>query len=327
LVQVSIHPDFLKVIKYIKKKGIKLVFTTNFTLWNKRLVEEVLKVKPEQIVVSLWAGTKETYAKVHPNKNEETFEKIKENLKYLTELRDKIYDDKKPGIEICQVILKHNYKELNEMIEFALDVKATAVRFSTLDATEPTKILLLEKNEIEIVKDQLETIKKKLEEINKNGTILELRGLDVFESSLQSNKVKEGIYTEPLINNVPCYEGWIRSEITTSGDILFCCKAGKVPIGNVLKNDFKKIWNSKTYKTFRVNALKLSKKHKFFNKVGCLRKCDNIIQDILPTLEFFKKASYKELIALHIERWILEDKKNNQKLKIKKNKNEKQKKD
>ncbi|MGB9748647.1 MAG: radical SAM protein [Candidatus Woesearchaeota archaeon] len=307
----TLHPDFLKVIKYIKKKGIKLVFTTNFTLWDKSLVEEVLKVKPEQIVVSLWSGTPKTYAKIHPNKDEETFIRIRENLKYLTELRNKLYDDKKPGIEICQVILKYNYNELEEMIDFALDVRATAVRFSTLDATEPTKILLLDENEIKVVKDQLERIKKRLEEINKNGTVLELRGLDVFEASLESAKVKEGIYTEPLIKNIPCYEGWIRSEITTSGDILFCCKAGKAPIGNVLNKDFKNLWNSKEYQTFRINALKLSKENKFFKNVGCLKKCDNIIQDILPTLEFFQKASYKELLALHIGRWILKEKNRN----------------
>jgi len=305
----TLHPDFLKIIKYIKKNGIRIVFTTNFTLWDKKMVEEVLRVKPEQIVVSLWAGTPETYARIHPNKNEEIFIKIKDNLKYLTELRDKLYQDKKPGIEICQVIFKYNYDELEKMIDFALDVGATAVRFSTLDVTEPTKILLMNEREIRIVKEQLERIKNRVNEINKNQMVLELRGLDVFEESLKSSKAKEGIYTEPLIKNIPCYEGWIRSEITTSGDVLFCCKAGKVPIGNVLKKEFKKIWNSKEYQTFRVNALNLSKKHKFFSMVGCLKKCDNIIQDILPTLDFFKNSSYKELLALHIGRWILEEKK------------------
>ena len=303
----TIHPNFLEIIKYIRRKGIKLVFTTNFTLWNKKFVEDVVKVKPEQIVVSLWAGTAKTYAKVHPNKTEQTFWKIKENLKYLTRLRDKLYDDKKPGIEICQVILKYNYNELEEMIDFALDVNATAVRFSAFDAVGPTKVLLLNKKETEKVKEQLKRIKKRIEQLNKDKTVLELRGLDVFEASLGSKNVEEGVYTEPLIKNIPCYTGWIRGEVTTSGDVLFCCKAGKVPLGNVFRKNFKDIWTSKEYTKFRVNALNLRKDHPFFKKVGCFKKCDNVIQDILPTLKKLQEMDYRELLILHIGRWLLEE--------------------
>lgn len=90
-------------------------------------------------------------------------------------------------------------------------------------------------------------------------------------------RIQEGVQSpSTFINEIPCYAGYIYSKVRVNGDIVPCCKADKVPMGNISNARFKDIWVSKKYQTFRTRAAKTHNKDTYyFPKINCLKSCDN----------------------------------------------------
>ncbi|MFC1705552.1 radical SAM protein [Planctomycetota bacterium] len=87
-----------------------------------------------------------------------------------------------------------------------------------------------------------------------------------------------GLYDQAAVDRQPCYVGWLYARVRMNGDVIPCCKATSVPMGNVLENggSFAEIWNSGTYKEFREKARNLPKTDPYFAPIDCYRSCDNL---------------------------------------------------
>ncbi|MBU0759262.1 MAG: radical SAM protein [Candidatus Omnitrophica bacterium] len=107
-----------------------------------------------------------------------------------------------------------------------------------------------------------------------NVKLLNFLGVETFFRRIRSAKAEEGFYEDRVVA-FPCYIGWYYARILTSGDVIPCCKAYLHPLGNILKNPFSKIWNSEAYREFRTKAKKTSKKDPYFQKINCVKSCDN----------------------------------------------------
>lgn len=103
---------------------------------------------------------------------------------------------------------------------------------------------------------------------------MEVTGVGTFIRRVNDNK--ENNYDYKIIEKYRCHTGWLYSRISVNGDVLFCCKSGKKPVGNVYKDSFKNIWNGEKQKCFRSAALKKSKTDGFFKDIRCGRVCDNL---------------------------------------------------
>jgi len=135
------YPKIMEVITSIKQKGIKLNIVTNFTLVNKKIIEKLVELKVDNITASIWAGDAKTYVKTHPNQNEKTFERIRENLKFLHSLKK---EKNLPHVKIYNVISKFNYGKIENMINFALDTLVDYIEFQVIDAVQgKTEFLML----------------------------------------------------------------------------------------------------------------------------------------------------------------------------------------
>lgn len=114
--------------------------------------------------------------------------------------------------------------------------------------------------------------------LNANGEInvklINMLGLGSFLRRLSRSDLEKGLY-EKQINSIPCYVGWYYSRILTSGDVIPCCKAAKLPLGNLHKEHFLKIWRSSKYEDFRFNAKNFLKDNDYFSKINCIKSCDN----------------------------------------------------
>jgi MoaA/NifB/PqqE/SkfB family radical SAM enzyme len=93
------HPQIMEVLKYTKKKGLTCYVNTNFTLIDEKTAKELAELKVDHLTVSVWAGTPQAYSASHPNKNEETFYRIREMLRLLNKLKHKY-----PIIKLYNVI-------------------------------------------------------------------------------------------------------------------------------------------------------------------------------------------------------------------------------
>ena len=191
----SMHPDFMEVVEYIKHKGFRLHIITNFTLFNKEKIKKLVDLKIDKITISFWAGTVKTYLKTHPNQTEKTYYKIKEDLQYLYDLKRNKF---MPKVRIYNVVSSLNYYEIEEMIDFALEVMAEFIEFQVIDVVEgkSDSLALTEEHKSEILK-QFEIISKRkdLMEIPRDKLLNYFKGKKQKEFREFSRFIKKKSYS------------------------------------------------------------------------------------------------------------------------------------
>jgi len=284
------HPDIMKILKLVKQNGMRVFINTNFTLIDKEKVREIVDLKIDLIHVSLLAGTARTYARVHPNKSEDTFNKIKDNLKYLMDIRKEKKQEGPvplPHIDLHHVIFNENYKDIKAMVDFALSLNSNTIEFTPVD-TIPGKTDSLLLNywqkwfvlmQIVIQNKRIEIVKKVRKEIP-----LFIEQYHSFRKRLLSRKVAQGEYEDKTVSSHPCYVGWAFARILADGNVNPCLKAHKISIGNIYNQQFKDIWNSPQEQLFREKSFSLNRQDPYFTLIGndpkarfgCLKSCDNI---------------------------------------------------
>ena len=288
------HPDILKIVEYIKNKdrNIEIDINTNFSLVDEKTIERLLELEVNSFTVSIWAGTPEVYVAVHPNQTERTFYRIKDMLKFIFEQKKKL-NRSHPKIIIHDVIFNLNYKDLEHMLSFALDVGADDIQFVPMDPVKrKTEILLfndLERNEflnkLFIMRKRYDA--KSFRYIFEDGKSVLLSDFNGFIRRIETLDTTTGAYDEIVVEKIPCYIGWLFARIMTTGNVVPCCKGHRMPLGNIYKDRFRDIWFSKPYGEFRYNCLNLPKSNPYFSKigndaiikVGCYN-CDNLSQNI-----------------------------------------------
>ncbi len=279
------HPNIFEILEYAKSKKLLCYINTNFTLLDKEKINKLIELGIDHLTVSTWAATAQTYAKTHPNKNEDTFNTIRENLKFLNSVKKT-----KPHIKLYNVIFNYNYHELKEMILFAKDTGCESVEFTVLD-TIPGKTdrLLLNKEQIKELEESVIQIKAGIDSKGLYEGVLLFR----FESFLRRISSREDLsnatYDRNIIDKIPCYIGWCFSRIMPNGDVNACLKAHRIPSGNLFQQNFREIWNGDKQIFFRKKTLVKEKKGEFFTLIGndldikeagCYKSCDDIGRNI-----------------------------------------------
>lgn len=103
-----LHKDISEIIRFTKSKGIDAAVTTNGVLLKKELASKILKYL-SWIRVSLNAGTRETYEKVHRCPSED-FQKVLNNLKDAVAIKKR--DGLSVTIGIQLLLIPANIKEV-----------------------------------------------------------------------------------------------------------------------------------------------------------------------------------------------------------------------
>jgi len=153
------YPKIMEIISLIKEKDIKLNIITNFTLVNKKIIKKLVDLNVDYITASLWAGDAETYVKTHPNQTKKTFERIRENLKYLHSIKK---ENNLPRVKIYNVISKFNYGKIENMINFALDTLVDYIEFQVIEIVpKRTEILRLQEGDKKKILKQILDFKKR----------------------------------------------------------------------------------------------------------------------------------------------------------------------
>jgi radical SAM protein with 4Fe4S-binding SPASM domain len=276
-----IYPKAMEVLQYLREKEMETNLITSFAAINEEIVKKIIELDLNQVFISVWAATPETYVALHPNKNDLTFHKIKKRIRLMSEKRR---DEKTPRIIIINVITNINYQEIEAMIEFAMDVGADKVGFTLVDTIRgKTDSLMLSEREKSELKVKIEELKMNIDGNgyypNQSGRSVFVLGLNVVEKSISEKALPDEPFKE-LVDSIPCYAGWLYSRILANGDVIPCCKADKKPMGNIKKNSFKDIWGSNRQHEFRKNAKLKSKDDPYFSDIRCYQRCDNYHENL-----------------------------------------------
>lgn len=288
------HPDILNIVEYIKSKDktIGIDINTNFSLVTPESADRLLALGLDSFTVSLWAGTPKVYAAVHPNQNEQTFRRIKDTLLFIAQ-RKKERQWFHPRIVIHDVVFNQNYLDIEEMVKFGLDVGASSIQLVPVDPVKDrTESLLLNDEERKELLEILNRMRQRYDPVSFNYTAednrrIQLPDFDGFIKRVERLNLNSGAYDEDVVDEIPCYVGWLFARVMTTGNVVPCCKGHRMPLGNIYNNRFREIWNSAAYREFRRNCLSRSKSDPYFSKIGneadaktgCYN-CDNLWQNI-----------------------------------------------
>jgi MoaA/NifB/PqqE/SkfB family radical SAM enzyme len=284
-----IHPKIIDILRCAKECNMRVFINTNFTLIEKKAMREMVRLKVDLIHVSLLAATPRTYALIHPNKTEQDFYKIKEILKYAAlikkEKNQHLYNPL-PHINLYYVIFNKNYREIKEMVDLAIEVKADSVEFTPVDIIPgKTDCLLLDKRQSGEVIEAVHAQHRRIGEYNLNEPVkTQITQKDNFIKRIGSEASMQGRYESETVLRQPCYAGWLFARIKASGDVNPCLKAHRICVGNIYRQPFGQIWNSPEEQLFRRKSFKLDFSDPYFSRVGddsgldcgCLKSCDNI---------------------------------------------------
>ena len=122
---------------------------------------------------------------------------------------------------------------------------------------------------------------------------MEILGLGSFIRRLTSYREKKQEYERQIIDHLSCTIGWTYARVTVEGNVIPCCKAHKLPLGNLFDDSFLKIWQGPIYKEFRQKAKNLSKEDKYFDKIKCYKSCDNVGMNLYTQLRLKKYLNDK----------------------------------
>ncbi|MBU9888720.1 MAG: radical SAM protein [Candidatus Omnitrophica bacterium] len=289
------HPDILPILAHAKGLSLECCVNTNFTLVNEKVVKQLVDMGVDGLTVSVWAATPQTYALTHPNKDEATFYRIKDTLKMLNALKK----DGRPLVKIYNVISNLNYREVEAMVAFAEETGSEAVEFTVVDTIPgATDKLLLDP-------DQRREVLVQCERIMKGNLSVKVLNLEHFTRRLVDAGADEAQYDSGFLGS-SCHIGWVFSRIMPDGDVNFCLKAHRIPVGNLYESSFHEIWNASKQKEYRRKALKFDVTDEFFRQIGndadcrmgCYKSCDDIgrnrqVQRQLDALSFPEKALLK----------------------------------
>ncbi len=261
-----------QVLSRCRELGLITCITTNGTLLDEHWIELLTRLPVDELAVSLWAATPESYSRVHPNKTGQTFTRMIRALAQLCARREQ-----RPRITLTQVLLAINYTEATAMVDQALELGVDALYFTLLDPVEDrTAGLLLSPAQAQELRGALEQIDQRRSAGGEGA--LELENWAGFKRRVDSIQGQSrGDYDREIIDEAPCTVGWIFSRILADGDVVPCCRGSRMPLGNINRESFRAVWAGEDYRAFRDKARRLPKSDPFFHPIGCQQTCDNLM--------------------------------------------------
>ncbi len=229
--EAFLNKELFKMIDYANKRGIVVNLNTNATLFTKEIIKEICKVEIGEIAISIESTNKKEYEKIRKGAK---FEKVMESIKSLnSSLKE---NGKRTIVSFAVTILKENIEELPEFVNFASAIEIKKIVSQTIQEKED----YLKKYGSAAQKNLLSNYRERLnEKIKETKRLAKEKGIEFIFDEEKS----EG-----------CIWPWRSIYITWDGNATPCCKIldyKKFGMGNILKEDFWKIWNGKEYQMFR----------------------------------------------------------------------------
>lgn len=236
-----LNRDYLKIIRYLKERGVAIYLVDSFNLVTKSIALELVRLGVDGIYISFDGATKETYEGIKAGcRYEETLQNIKSIVEAKKELGSPI-----PEICFRYVINKLNVHEMPDFVRLMRDLAPrqqwgdwSKIHFVGLLAFPEIEHLYLRKIPKHIVKETLRIAEEHPD------------NLPVVFAHTEPDEF-------PSMNK--CL-AWMEPYIMMGGYVLPCCAVlmsnkrswlREHALGNLLKQDFEDIWNSPRYRLFR----------------------------------------------------------------------------
>jgi MoaA/NifB/PqqE/SkfB family radical SAM enzyme len=226
-----------------KRFDLKQTIVTNGTLINENWAEKLVKNNVE-LTFSIDGITKEVYEHIRERAK---FDDVIRSLKIIRKARNK-YDSRRMTLRLHVVIMKSNYHQLEEFIDFAKEYEFNAVHIISMWGNPDSEENIFHRQD-SIPLHYIQKIRSKVEEKAKRFNISLLNDLPAMGDNSSPDT---GTIIEDSNNNnvLLCYLPWQQLNIDPGGGVRPGCICIKTA-GNILESSIKDLWNSELMQTYR----------------------------------------------------------------------------
>ena len=288
-----VYPWLRETVERAKSHGMTVAINTNFALANDDWCDWACDVGLDDITISVWAGSPETYDATHPNKKPRDFDKLKKQVAYLNRRKREV--GRGPTVKVYHVVSKLNAHEFDAMYRFVEETGSDAVEFTVVDTVPgKTDVLLFDDAARARLLDQSLALQRRLEA---SGDADRLFGFDHWLRRLRTEDVVDGRGDVSIVHTFPCTIGWTFLRVMPDGKVASCLKSHRIPIGNINEQRLPELWNNHQQREFRRRTNVLEKRDPWFSNIGndpgvacgCEKSCDDLgrnlaMNDRLKTL-------------------------------------------
>jgi MoaA/NifB/PqqE/SkfB family radical SAM enzyme len=240
--------DLPRMIRYLKERGVYVLFNTNGTLLNPRKQRELIDTGLDELRVSLDAADAETYLRV---RGKNMFDRIVHNVRVFTAYQKEI-GAQTPLVSLWLTGLKETVKQLPGFVRLAAEMGVSQVHLQRLVFDEDGFGLARAQSSLfeRLQRDEEEAIEAAAELGTALGVALDASG--ATEPGLSLRRQQE---------NHPwsaCRRPWSLMYFTAHGRALPCCIApfsargyDSYTLGDATQQTLQEIWNAAPYREFR----------------------------------------------------------------------------
>ncbi|MDD5730487.1 MAG: radical SAM protein [Candidatus Omnitrophica bacterium] len=265
----TIYPDFLKVIKLIKKYDLRYNISTNGMLLNKYEQCLIEDRACDAVTVSMSFASRETFSKMRPNTPLKYTEIIESNIKSLSELKRKNYNNC-PEIITLHAINKFNYKEIIEMALKARALGADAIWYQMVHLSK------FSEEKLRLDENEMQEIKRLLRAARTLCIKNDIKFHSFIDYELEHFDASKGDWSKQGLLSDGCFVGWHFAFMDLRNTLSFCCG---MKIVGFLDNgkSFKEQWFADVYRRYRNDGVILHRENPLdlFGKPLYEKFCDS----------------------------------------------------
>lgn len=245
-----LNKELPKMIRYLKERGVYVLFNSNGILLTERRGQELIDAGLDEYRLSMDGTNRESYARI---RGVDAFDKIWRNVRAFIDLQ-KAQQATKPVVSLWFTAMHENIPELPQLVELASNAGIPEIYLQRLvyfeEGLAQSKQSLFRRSsreEQEIVRQCEETCASRGIRFKAAGTATPLESI-----------VRE---TDPRPWS-GCNRPYTLTYITSSGNVLSCCFAPfghrsakeyreERVLGNIFQQSIAEIWNGDSYNEFR----------------------------------------------------------------------------
>ena len=245
-----LNPEIAEMIALVKGRGLKLGFVTNAVALDASLAGEIVRAKMDWIGISFDAASKETYERIRVGAR---YESVLKNIEGLIERRNRS-GDAKPFISIAVVAMRWNIAEIPGVVDLFGKMGADQVAIQNFgfetgairDVFGNDSPMLTREDSPEAIR----VLERCREVAGRVGIRLTVPPLESqWGGGDRANRYRRF-----------CVLPWTTLYVTIDGFITPCCcrpDASRFAFGNIIEEDFDKIWRLQKYRQFRKRCMTL----------------------------------------------------------------------
>jgi MoaA/NifB/PqqE/SkfB family radical SAM enzyme len=185
------HPNAIDFIWEARSRGFEVEILSNMEYLNIDKIERLQRIGSKKLtdlhfIANVSGGTPASYQRTRPKQNEKSFQKVVENLKLISKLKEQ---NRGLGLHytLMCIVNRLNLEFLDDMIDLALEVGGKRVWFRPMEIhTEGHRALVPSREDIQKLSP---TLKRVLKKADFHGIIIQDR--EIIETMIEQVQTRE----------------------------------------------------------------------------------------------------------------------------------------